>query len=113
MVPRGAVWSCAAPHVTAMQCNAENASGVNVSTCGAALRATGKRSRNATHAPNANATIMYLGISQILPRRKLQVHCYNVNRLGVNIGVMADVFYSDRFFYVYSCDLNVNVQIKM
>jgi len=26
---------------------------------------------------------------------------------------MADVFYSDRFFYVYSCDLNVNVQIKM
>jgi len=26
---------------------------------------------------------------------------------------MADVFYSDRFFYVYSCDLNINVQIKM
>jgi len=39
---------------------------------------------------------------------------YNVNKLHVNIEVvMADNFYSDRFFYVYSCDLNVNVQIKM
>ena len=33
--------------------------------------------------------------------------------LSVNIEVMAETFYSDRFFYVYSCDLNVNVQIKM
>ena len=59
---------------------------------------------------------MYLGISQIQPRKivpKSLLECKQIGCKIVNIEAMADSFFSDRFYYVYSCDLNVNVQIKM